>query len=298
MATNVAEPLWGQGFRPAAALPRGVSLAKQQSELREESRATDGTLRLPLLPENAGRKPGGRLKAWPHKVFLFLLALSPLCAQTSERQHRLLIDWAGLTRYGSDDTEIPPPKSGENRVVFLGDQITEGWGKDGNGEFFPGKPFYNRGIRDQASAQMLVRFRQDVIELQPKAVVIEAGTNDLASLAGPATEGVMMENIMSMVELAKVHGIRVVLASVLPVCDCYKNQTALRPQGKIIGLNGTIKDYAAQSGSVYLNYYSALASGRDFKKELTSDGLVPNAAGYAVMAPLAERAIADALGAK
>ena len=137
-----------------------------------------------------------------------------------------------------------------------------------------------------------------MIELQPKIVVIETGTNDLASLTGPSTEGTMMESIMSMVELAKVHGIRVVLASVLPVCDCFKNQTALRPQGKIIGLNGTIKDYAEKSGSTYLNYYSALASGRDFKKELTSDGLLPNAAGYAVMAPLAQNAIAAALSSK
>jgi lysophospholipase L1-like esterase len=232
-----------------------------------------------------------------------VVSLYPVFAQTDQRaweekQRRLLIDWAGLTRYGSDDTEIPPPKPGESRVIFLGDQITEEWGKDGNGEFFPGKPFYNRGVRDQASAQMLVRFRQDVIELQPKVVIIQAGTNDLAGLAGPATEGVMMENIMSMVELAKVHGIRVVLASVLPVCDCFKNQTALRPQGKIIGLNGAIKDYAGKSGSVYLNYYSALASGRDLKKELTSDGVLPNAAGYAVMTPLAEQAIAGALATK
>jgi acyl-CoA thioesterase I len=235
--------------------------------------------------------------------FLLLFALSSLLAQTAptqatrfERERHLLVDWAGLTRYGSDDAEIPAPKPGENRVVFLGDQVTEEWGKEGNGVFFPGKPYINRGIGEQTSGQMLVRFRQDVIELNPKVVVIQAGSNDLASVAGPATEGVMMENFMSMVELAKVHSIRVVLASVLPVCDCFKSQTAIRPQGKIIGLNGAIKTYAAESGSIYLNYYSALASGRDFKKELTSDGLLPNAAGYAVMAPLAEKAIADALG--
>jgi lysophospholipase L1-like esterase len=110
------------------------------------------------------------------------------------------------------------------------------------------------------------------------------------------TQGTMAENFMSMTELAKAHGIRVVLASVTPVCDCFKKQTGLRPQGKIIGLNGWIKDYAAESGSVYLDYYSALADGRNFKKELTGDGLLPNAAGYTVMAPLAERAIAMALG--
>jgi lysophospholipase L1-like esterase len=222
----------------------------------------------------------------------------PVQAARSQRQHQLLLDWAGLTRYGSEDSEIRAPRAGENRVVFLGDQITEEWGAAGNGQFFSGKPFLNRGIRDQSTAQMLVRFRQDVIELQPKVVVIQAGTNDLGGTTGPVTEGMMLENFMSMTELAKVHGIHVVIAAVLPVCDCFKNQTALRPQGKIISLNGAIKSYAEQSGSVYLNYYSALASGRDFKKELTIDGLLPNAAGYAAMAPLAEKAIAEALAGK
>jgi lysophospholipase L1-like esterase len=206
--------------------------------------------------------------------------------------HHLFTDWAGLTRYGSEDAEIRPPKPGENRVVFLGDEITERWGESG---FFPGKPYLNRGIGGQTTGQMLVRFRQDVISLKPKVVVIQAGTNDLASVMGPATQGTMAENVMSMVELAKFNGVRVVLASVTPVCDCYTKQTGLRPQGKIIGINGWIKDYAAESGSVYLDYYSALTEGRNFKKELTADGLVPNEAGYAAMAPVAERAIAEAL---
>jgi lysophospholipase L1-like esterase len=214
-----------------------------------------------------------------------------------EAQRRLLMDWAGLTRYGSEDTEIRPPKAGENRVVFLGDQITERWGV-GRDRFFPGKPYFNRGIAGQTSPQMLLRFRQDVLSLQPKVVVIQAGSNDLAGATGPATEGTIAENFMSMVEVAKANGIRVVLASVTPVCDFYRKQTGLRPQGKIIGLNGWIKQYAADSGSVYLNYYAALAEGRDFKKELTGDGLVPNDAGYDVMAPLAEQAIGQALGKK
>jgi acyl-CoA thioesterase I len=226
---------------------------------------------------------------------VLLYGAAPIsAAQPSDRIHSLLTDWAGLTRYGSEDAEIRAPKQGEDRVVFLGDEITENWGK-GEAKFFPGKPYLNRGIVHQTSPQMLVRFRQDVIELKPKVVVIETGTNDLASWTGPSTEGMMGENVMSMVELAKVNGIRVVLASVTPVCDCFTKQTGLRPQGKIIGLNGWIKDYAGRSGSIYLDYYAALADGRNFKKELTVDGLLPNDAGYNVMAPLAEKAIAEAL---
>jgi acyl-CoA thioesterase I len=211
------------------------------------------------------------------------------------RIHALLTDWAGLTRYGSEDTEIRPPKPGERRVIFLGDQITEEWSAPRNGGFFPGKPYLNRGIADQTTGQMLGRFRQDVISLKPTVVVILAGTNDLAGVLGPSTEGTMADNFASIVELAKLHGIHVVLASVTPVCDCFKNQTGSRPRGKIIGLNRWIKDYAAQSGSVYLDYYSALAADRNFKQELTSDGLLPNQAGYAVMTPLVEEAIAQAL---
>jgi lysophospholipase L1-like esterase len=212
-----------------------------------------------------------------------------------EAQRHLLIDWAGLTHYGSDNAEVRPPAAGEDRVVFLGDEITEQWGR-ANAKFFPGKPYLNRGIAAQTTPQMLVRFRQDVISLKPKVVVILAGMNDLASVTGPAPEGVIAENFTSMTELAKFNGIHVVLASVTPVCDCFKSQTALRPQGKIIGLNGWLKNYAASSGSVYLDYYSAMADGRNLKKELTSDGLLPNDAGYDVMAPLAEKAIARALG--
>ena len=213
-----------------------------------------------------------------------------LIAPAIHAQHKLLMDWGGLTRYGSEDAELPKPKPGENRVIFLGDQITENWRA-----FFPGKPYINRGIAGQTTPQMLVRFHQDVVSLKPKVVVIQGGTNDLAGVTGPATEGTMADNFMSMVEIAKANGIRVVIASVTPVCDCFTKQTGLRPQGKIIGLNGWIKDYAARSGSVYLDYYSALAEGRNFKKELTVDGLQPNEAGYAVMAPLAEKAIAEAM---
>jgi len=206
----------------------------------------------------------------------------------------LLADWAGLSRYGSQDAELPPPAAGEQRVVFLGDQIIESWPANGR-PFFPGRPYVNRGIAGQTTAQMLVRFRQDVIALKPRVVLIHGGTNDLTGVLGPGTEGTVSDNIMSMTELAKANGIRVVLSSVTPVCDCFKEQTGVRPQGKIIGLNGWIRDYAARSGSVYLNYYAALVQGRDFRQSLTADGLLPNDAGYGVMAALAEKAIAAAL---
>jgi lysophospholipase L1-like esterase len=206
---------------------------------------------------------------------------------------RILLDWGGLARYGSDDSELvrqPDP----NRVVFLGDDITEKWIESEPG-FFSNKSYVNRGITRQTTAQMLVRFRQDVIDLKPRAVVIEAGTNDLASVMGPSTEATMSEHFMSMAELAKLHGIRVILASVTPVCDCFQPMTTRRPPGKIISLNHWLKDYAAQSGAVYLDYYSALAQGRLMNKDLTVDGFLPNSEGYRRMAALAQHAIAQAL---
>jgi lysophospholipase L1-like esterase len=230
-------------------------------------------------------------------ILVGLMLLSAPQAADSDKQQRLLHDWGGLTRYGSENTEIRPAAPGENRVVFFGDEVTESWGR-GNEPFFPGKPYLNRGISGQTTPQMLVRFRQDVISLAPKVVVILAGANDIAGMSGPATEGTMAENFMSMTELAQAHGIRVVLASVTPVCDCFRPQTSLRSPGRILGINGWIKDYAKRCGAIYLDYYSALAEGRNFKKDLTVDGLLPNDAGYHRMAELAEKAIAQALGTK
>jgi lysophospholipase L1-like esterase len=215
--------------------------------------------------------------------------------QRVEAQRHLLADWAGLIRYGSLNTELPKPKPEEDRVVFLGDEITERWGQ-GSAKFFPGKPYFNRGITGQTTPQMLVRFRQDVINLKPKVVVILAGTNDIASYVEPITQAMMAENIMSIVELAKANNIRVVLASLTPINDYYAKQSLVRPFGKIIGINNWLKEYAAKSGSVYLDYYAAMAEGRNLKKDLSDDGLLPNTAGYAVMAPLAEKAISQALG--
>jgi acyl-CoA thioesterase-1 len=205
---------------------------------------------------------------------------------------QLLTDWAGLTRYGSDNSELGSPRPGEDRVVFFGDDATELWGGPG---FFPGKPYLNRGIRGQNSAQMLVRFRQDVIGLKPRVVVIHAGTNDLARMLGPGTRGTFADNVMSMTELARANGIAVVLASLLPVCDCFTDQTSRRSPIRLGDFNEWLQEYAKTTRAVYLDYFTALADGRSFKEALTADGVVPNAKGYAVMAPLAEAAIGKAL---
>ena len=204
-------------------------------------------------------------------------------------------DWPNLARYHDDNAHLAPPAAGENRVVFMGDSITDGWARQ-YGQFFPGKPYVNRGISGQTTTQMLIRFRPDVIALKPKVVVFLAGTNDIAGNTGPMTLDAIEDNLTSMAELATANNIKVVLSSVMPVCDYIKPQTERRPPEKIIALNAWLKDYAARNGFVYLDYYSAMLDDKEmFRKELTYDGLHPNDAGYEVMGPLAEKAIATAL---
>ena len=212
-----------------------------------------------------------------------------------ERDRRILQDWANLERYRLENERIQPVSAGENRVVFMGDSITDGWGRQ-YGKWFPAKPYINRGISGQTTPQMLIRFRPDVIALHPRAVVILAGTNDIAGNTGPMTLEEIEGNLQSMAELAKANGIRVVLSSVMPVSDYIRPQTGRRPPEKIIALNNWIRQYAAANGHVYLDYYSAMLDDQKlFKKELTYDGLHPNEAGYELMGPLAEKAIAKAL---
>ena len=204
-------------------------------------------------------------------------------------------DFAGLNRYRQANAKLGQPKDGENRVVFMGDSITDAW-PGVAGEFFPGKPYIDRGIGGQTTQQMLIRFRPDVINLKPKVVVILGGTNDLAGNTGPATPEEIQGNLMSMVELAKANGIRVVIASVLPAIDFPWRPEHPNPSQQIIALNGWIKEYAAKNGLVYLDYYSAMVDERGgLKKEYAADAVHPNKAGYAVMAPLAEKAIAEAM---
>jgi lysophospholipase L1-like esterase len=210
-----------------------------------------------------------------------------------KQQNRTLRDWGGLIRYGSDNSELPPPAAGENRVIFFGDQITEYWGRVA---FFPGKPYLNRGIAGQTTDQLLVRFRQDVISLHPKVVVILAGLNDIAGLHGPSTEEMILDNLASMTELAKANGIRVVLASVTPVCNCFTRvATRERWQERIAEVNELIEKYCSRSGAVFLDYYSEMGKDGVLQKDLTKDGILPNEAGYKRMAALAEKAIAESL---
>jgi lysophospholipase L1-like esterase len=207
---------------------------------------------------------------------------------------RKLADWPALAHYRDENIKLGDPAPGEKRVVFMGDSITEFWGKT-YGKFFPGKPYVNRGISGQTTPQMLVRFRQDVIDLHPDAVVILAGTNDIAGNTGPSTLVMIEDNLRSMTELAKANGIRVVLASVLPVAD-YPWRRGLDPAQKIRDLNAWIKSYCAQAKTTYLDYWSAMADANGgMKPGISLDGVHPNAAGYAIMEPLAEQAIAAAL---
>lgn len=212
-----------------------------------------------------------------------------------DRANRTLQDWPNLNRYRADNARVAPPAAGEERVVLMGDSITDGWGKR-YGKFFPGKPYINRGISGQTTPQMLLRFRADVIALQPKAVVILAGTNDIAGNTGPMTLEMIEDNFVSMTELAQANGIKVILSAVMPTCDYIQNQSDRRPNAKIIELNTWIKKYAAKSKATYLDYFTPMLDDQgNFKKELTFDGLHPNDAGYEVMMPLAQKAIDAAL---
>jgi lysophospholipase L1-like esterase len=203
-------------------------------------------------------------------------------------------DWANLKRYAAENAALPAPAPNEQRVVFMGNSITQAWAPR-FAKMFPGKPYIGRGISGQTTPQMLVRFRQDVIALRPKVVVILAGTNDIAGNTGPSTLEMIQDNIASMAELAAANGIRVVLCSVLPVFD-YPWKPGLTPAPKIVALNAWIRDYAKAHGAQYADFHSAMADGRQgLPKELAEDGVHPTDAGYAVMAPIVERAIAAAL---
>jgi lysophospholipase L1-like esterase len=244
------------------------------------------------------------LLAW----FLTARALGQSAAETSvatrsleswrsSRAPALMNDFGELERYRDANARLKAPAAGERRVVFFGDSITDAWPLE---KYFAGKPYINRGIGGQTTSQMLIRFRQDVINLKPAAVVILAGTNDIAGNTGPMSLEDIEANFATLAELAHGHGIRVVFSSLLPVHP-YTPASAsffpLRPSEKIREINRWLREYCDRHACVYLDYFSAMTDARGFlKKELSGDGLHPNPAGYAVMAPFAEAAVARALG--
>jgi lysophospholipase L1-like esterase len=231
----------------------------------------------------------------------------PSCPEVAQalnavvRNDARLRDWANLARYRDDNRRLPKPEGQETRVVFMGDSITDAWQQPRFGGFFPGKSYVDRGISGQTTPQMLVRFRPDVVDLGAKAVVILAGTNDIAGNTGLMTDEDIQGNLASMSELAHASGIKVVLSSILPVSNYHTApngipQTQARPMARIKAINEWMKGYAASHGDVYLDYFPAMvdASGL-LRAELSADDLHPNAAGYAIMGPLAESAIQKAL---
>jgi len=204
-------------------------------------------------------------------------------------------DWANLNKYQKENTTLKPLTPGQKRIVFMGDSITEGWPFL---DFFAGKPYVNRGISGQTTPQMLIRFRPDVIALKPSVVVIMAGINDIAGNTGPSTLEMITDNIFSMAELAKANHIKVILCSVLPAFD-FPWRQGLEPAEKVVVLNKMIKKYADANGILYLDYYSAMVNDqKGLKAEYSGDGVHPNKAGYEVMNPLVEKAIAKVLAKK
>jgi lysophospholipase L1-like esterase len=253
------------------------------------------------------------------KILALLLCCQTLLAQTGQKpaeekteeqkkkeawenfqkviEHRIHNDWAWLERYADENQKLAAPVSGERRIVFLGNSITEGW-INTDPDFFKGKNYINRGIGGQTTPQMLVRFREDVINLKPEVVVILAGINDIAENTGPSKIENVAGNIFSMAELARASHIKVILSSVLPAL-AFPWHPGINPVPGIIQLNQLLKDYAEKNRLIYIDYYSAtINDDKGFKKELTVDGVHPNMAGYKVMEPMAEKAITEALTRK
>ena len=224
------------------------------------------------------------------KCLLLIVLITIISSEIGTSQ-----DWANFERYQEANSKVKPVMDGENRVVFMGNSITQGW-KAMRPTFFANNAYLGRGISGQTTPQMLVRFRADVVDLNPKVVVILAGTNDIAGNTGPSTLEMIADNIKSMAELATANNIKVVISSVLPAFD-YPWKPGLNPAGKIVALNQLLKDYADEHGMVYLDYHTAMKDEQDgLPKTYAADGVHPNAAGFEVMEKLVDKAIKKALG--
>lgn len=214
------------------------------------------------------------------KAFLTIFMFSMVIGSTTQAQ-----DWANLKRFEAENAVLAAGPAAQGRVVFMGDSITEGW-SDLYPEFFEGKPYVNRGISGQTTAQMLIRFRQDVIRLRPSFVVILAGTNDIAENQGPTSLEAITDNIASMAELAHANGISVVIASVLPASE-YPWRPGLKPDVKIPALNQMLRTYAQGKGFIFLDYFSRMTDGKNgLQAPLTTDGVHLSKKGYEVMSKL------------
>lgn len=225
------------------------------------------------------------------KQFILFTTLL-LCMNTTEIVNAQ--DWANLNYFKEENAKIGLPRTCDDRVVFMGNSITKGW-SDKAPNFFKNPNYINRGISGQTSPQMLLRFKQDVVKLYPKVVVILAGVNDIAENTGPTTLEMIEDNIYSMSQLAHAHNIEVVFCSVLPTNDFPWNR-GLEPAEKIVELNNRLKKYADIHGIVYADYYTSMVDDKNgLKEEYTSDGVHPTKEGYEIMAPIAEMAIARAL---
>jgi len=223
------------------------------------------------------------------------LTQEQIAARQRAQQEQLANDWPNLARYRDANRSLPPASASEPRVVFMGDSITELWDRD-SAKFFASKGYIGRGIGGQTTPQMLIRFQQDVVALKPKVVVINAGTNDIAGNTGPSTLEMIEDNLRSMAQIAAANGIQVVLASVTPAYD-YPWKRGLEPAEKVVALNSWMRDYCARAGCVYADYFTPMSDEKHAMKEgLSRDGIHPTPAGYAIMAPIAERSIAQALG--
>jgi len=211
-------------------------------------------------------------------------------ARQKAHEEQLANDWANLGRYRNADAA----DAGKVTVVFMGDSITEFWGR-APAKFFPGQPYANRGISGQTTPQMLLRFQQDVVALKPQVVVINGGTNDIAGNTGPSTLEMVEDNLTSMVEIAHANKIKVVLTSVTPAYD-YPWNHGVEPAEKIVALNDWMRRFCEQGNCVYADYFAVMSDEKHgMKPGLSRDGVHPTPEGYSLMTPVTERALAEVL---
>jgi len=224
------------------------------------------------------------------KISLLVLLMTSLFVNAQQKINENWADWANFKKYADQNKSVPPKAKGERRVVFLGNSIFEGWLRS-RPEFFAGKPYYDRGISGQTTPQMLLRFYDDVLALNPDVMVLKCGINDIAQNSGPYDQAKTINNIKAIAQLARINKIKVILCSVLPAND-FKWRPGLEPADKVIALNAAIKQFAEEQDYFYLDLYSSVVDeNKGMKKEYASDGVHPTVEGYKVIEPLVEDAI-------